>query len=78
MAPMAAPQTAYLRATFLCLRILKTICSSTYSTVGVMQNLVYSHPTIAQISAFLAGPLSGKVVDTSNPEEFINSLVVLK
>ncbi|KAJ7095660.1 putative aminoadipate reductase [Mycena epipterygia] len=72
-----------LSATFLRLRILGAMRSSTDKCVkkaaaAVTQNLVYSHPTISQLSGFLAGLVSGVPNDMNvlDHKELIESLVI--
>lgn len=71
-----------LSATFLRLRVLKTMRASKDSgiqqaTAAVHQNLVYANPTISQLSGFLAGLVSGDSADVNgvDTKQLIDSLV---
>ncbi|KAJ7257509.1 putative aminoadipate reductase [Mycena haematopus] len=69
-----------LSATFLRLRILGALRSSKDPAVqkvvpDITQNLVYSHPTISQLSAYLAGLISGTSGETLGSKQLIKSLV---
>jgi len=69
-----------LSSTVLRLRIIGAIRSSKDTAVqkaapDITQNLVYSHPTISQLSAFLAGLVSGALEDAFDIKQLIESLV---
>ncbi|KAJ6483120.1 putative aminoadipate reductase [Mycena sanguinolenta] len=69
-----------LSATFFRLRIIAGMRASKDPALrkaapDISQSLVYSHPTISQLSAYLAGLISGTSGETIGPTQLIKSLV---
>ncbi|KAJ6480154.1 putative aminoadipate reductase [Mycena sanguinolenta] len=69
-----------LSATFLRLRIMAAMRASKDPALrkaapDISQSLVYSNPTISQLSAYLAGLISGTLGETIGPTQLIKSLV---